>query len=100
MAYGKTAPTSSFGGGNRSNNAPRPTSTTNKAPTKKVIFSTGLFAPTKEGVKSIGSVQVKEDVTIPAGSYINLYENDKRDKETSPMFKLSVTEGKFKQVAF
>jgi hypothetical protein len=61
---------------------------------RKSLYKTGLFAPNKEGVKSIGSVQVKEDVVIPAGSYINLYENDKRTSEKSPMFSLSITEGK------
>lgn len=62
---------------------------------KQSIFSTGLFAPTKEGVKSLGSIQVKEDVTIPAGSYINLYTNDKKG-DNMPVFRLSVTEGKLK----
>ncbi len=66
-----------------------------KTPRKK-LFSTGLFAPNKEGVKSLGSVQVKEDVMIPAGSYINLYENDKRTSDTSPVFNISITEGKLK----
>lgn len=69
------------------------TSTAARTPRAK-LFSTGLFAPNKEGVKSIGSVQVKEDVVIPAGSYINLYENDKKTSDKSPMFNLSVTEGK------
>jgi hypothetical protein len=64
--------------------------------TRKSLFQTGLFAPNKEGVKSIGSVQVKEAITIPAGSYINLYENDKRKSDASPIFNLSVTEGKLK----
>jgi hypothetical protein len=60
---------------------------------KKAIFTTGLFAPNREGVKSIGSVQIKEDIVLPAGSYINLYEADKKD-DKSPAFRMSVTEGK------
>ena len=60
---------------------------------KEALFRTGLFAPTKEGVKSIGSVQVKEDITLPAGSFINLYENDKRTTDKHPMFTLTVTPG-------
>lgn len=64
---------------------------------KAALFSTGLFAPTKEGVKSIGSVQVKEEIVIPAGSYINLYDNTAdRKSDTSPSFRLQVTEGKLK----
>lgn len=59
---------------------------------RKKIFATGLFAPNKEGVKSIGSVQVKEEIVIPAGSYLNLYEAD-RKSDTHPVFTLSVTEG-------
>lgn len=62
---------------------------------KPAIFSSGLFAPTKEGVKSIGSVQLKEQVVLPAGSYINLYESDKKN-DKSPAFRLQVTEGKLK----
>lgn len=64
---------------------------------REYILSTGLFAPTREGVKAIGSVQLKEDVVIPAGSYVNIYENEKRDKATSPAFRLTVTAGKLKQ---
>lgn len=67
--------------------------------TKKAIFRTGLFSPNKEGVKSIGSVQLKEDVTLPAGSYINLYENTDRKSDTSPAFTVSVTEGKLKSAS-
>lgn len=61
----------------------------------KAIFSTGLFAPTKEGVKSLGSVQLKEDITLPAGSYINLYPVD-QTKDNSPVYKIQVTPGKKK----
>lgn len=71
-----------------------------KGPTtrKPALFSTGLFSPTKEGVKAIGSVQVKEAITIPAGSYINLYENDKAPANggVAPAFRLQVTEGVLK----
>lgn len=67
---------------------------------KKALFTTGLFRPTKEGVKSLGSVQVKEAITIPAGSYINIYEVDDKSRfknaDTAPDFTLKVTEGKLK----
>lgn len=66
---------------------------TGRAP---AILSTGLFTPNKEGVKSIGSVQVKEDVLIPAGSFINLYPNDRKSKDNDPTYKLTVTAGKKK----
>lgn len=62
---------------------------------REVIFRTGLFAPTREGVKAIGTVQVREDITIPAGSYLNLYESDKKN-EKSPAFSLAVTPGQMK----
>lgn len=60
------------------------------------IYATGLWA--KEGAKSLCSVQVKEDVTIPAGSYINIFQNAQEDKksETSPDFKLTVRPGVLK----
>lgn len=66
---------------------------------KTAIFRTGLFAPTKEGVKSLGSVQLKEEVILPAGSYINLYANDDRKSDSHPVFTVSVTEGKLKSEA-
>ena len=56
------------------------------------LFSTGLFAPDKEGSKALGTVKVKETITIPAGSYINLYENDRRKTDKDPMFKLQIRE--------
>lgn len=65
---------------------------------RDVIFATGLFSPNKEGVKSVGSVQVKEDVLIPAGTYINLYANDKVDGK-GPAFKLQFTPGQVKAKA-
>ena len=63
---------------------------------REVIFRTGLFSPTREGVKAIGTVQVREDVTIPAGSYLNLYESDKKS-DKSPAFSLAVTPGQIRQ---
>jgi hypothetical protein len=57
------------------------------------ILRTGLFAPTKEGAKSIGSIQLKEAVNLPAGSYINLYEAERKN-DKSPVFTLTVKEGK------
>lgn len=55
-----------------------------------VVLSTGLFAPDREGSKAIATVKVKEAVTIPAGSYINLYENDKKTSDKSPLFNIQV----------
>ena len=61
------------------------------------LLNTGLFAP-EEGSpsKAIASVKLKEGVTIPAGSYINLYENDRRKKDSDPQFKLQIREAKKK----
>jgi hypothetical protein len=66
--------------------------------TEKVeaIFRTGLFLPDREGVAAMASVQVKEDVTIPAGSYITIYKNDDKKSEKSPDFSLVVKPGKAK----
>lgn len=95
MAYGTNQQKSSYG--NNSKPAAASSLSGNKVVGQKreVIFRTGLFAPTKEGVKAIGTVQVKEDITIPAGSYLNLYESDKKN-EKSPAFSLSVTPGMIK----
>lgn len=81
-------------GNTATSNSSRSATTAGAKTARKSVYKTGLFAPNKEGVKSIGSVQVKEDVLIPAGSYINLYENLERKGETSPVFSLAITEGK------
>lgn len=82
----------------KGSNAKSNSSVASGAKTKREkLFSTGLFAPTREGVKSIGSVQVKEDITIPAGSYLNLYEADSsRYEGNAPAFNLTVTAGALK----
>lgn len=66
---------------------------TNAVQKPDALFSTGLFAPTKPGVKSMGSVQLKEDLHLPAGSYINLYTNDKKTSDKSPAFRIVATVG-------
>lgn len=58
------------------------------------LYSTGLFAPDSDRSKAVGTVRVKETITIPAGSYINLYENDRRKGDKDPVFKLQVRAGK------
>lgn len=61
-----------------------------------IIFSTGLFKPDREGVKALASIQVKEDITIPAGSYISVYHNEVKKSPTSPDYRLMVKPGKLK----
>jgi|LakMenEpi03Aug12_release.lakeMendotaPanAssembly.Ray.scaffolds.fasta_scaffold439001_2 hypothetical protein len=61
------------------------------------LYSTGLFAPDGDRSKAVGTVRVKEEITIPAGSYINLYENERRKGEKDPVFKLQVRAGKTDQ---
>lgn len=62
------------------------------------LFKTGLWKQ-PEGSKSqaIATCQVKEDVHIPAGSYINLFQTD-LDKRTelSPDFRITVRPGVLK----
>lgn len=60
------------------------------------LFSTGLWL--QEKGPALASVQVKEDVTFPAGSYINLYANAAEDKKSAahPDFKITVRPGKLK----
>lgn len=62
---------------------------------KEALFSTGLFAPKSDKTKSIGSVQLKEAVTLPAGSYINLYTVE-NGGENKPVFRIQVREGVLK----
>ena len=88
------------------NRTPAATSTKAVAPTMKSasgakvedIFRTGLWA--QEGGKSLATVQVRQDITIPAGSYINLYQTDAEHKtEKSPDFKITVRPGVLKEQA-
>lgn len=68
-----------------------------KATTAKVenVFTTGMWL--QEKGPALASVQVKEDITIPAGAYINLYDNrgDKKS-DAHPDFKVTVRPGKLK----
>lgn len=59
------------------------------------IFKTGMWAPTREGSKALATVQLKETITIPAGSYLNLYQSDKKN-EKSPDFNLQIRSGVLK----
>lgn len=87
MAYVPRNPVSN---GNFSKTAAAPVSGGDKV---EALLSTGLFAPDKDSKsKAIGSVKVKEAITIPAGSYINLYENDRRKSDTDPVFRLQIRE--------
>lgn len=61
-----------------------------------VLYTTGLFAPRNAASKAIGTVQVKEDVILKAGSFINLYENDRTEGENKPIFRMQVREGQLK----
>lgn len=76
------------GGGNSSGSSQGNRQNSNK-PKSDYAFQTGLFQPKKEGVKRIAEVFLKEAVTIPAGSYLHLYEND---KEGGPVFSLAVSQ--------
>jgi hypothetical protein len=94
MAY--NSGTKYSGSANRGATAATAATATKAAGKVENIYQTGLWA--KEGAKSLCSVQVKEDVTIPAGSYINIFANAAEDKksETSPDFKLTVRPGVLK----
>lgn len=96
MAYTPRNTGSSSTGSSFSKGGSSSSGTVSKAKTEALV-NTGLFAP-EEGSpsKAIASVKLKEAVTIPAGSYINLYENDRRKQDTDPVFKLQIREAKKK----
>lgn len=78
-------------------NTSKPAATAAATGTVKVenIYSTGLWK--QEGGRSLASVQVREDITIPAGSYINLFETtDDMRRENSPDFRITVRPGVLK----
>lgn len=62
----------------------------------------GLFSPKVEG-DTLASIQVKEDIVIKAGTYINLYTRNARQDDvadkTYPAFLLGLKEGVLKSQA-
>lgn len=90
-----------YGGRSNSNtNSVPATRTAGAAPAagagkSAALWSTGLFTPRNASSKAIATVQVKEDVVLKAGSYINLYESDKKG-ETSPIFRMQVRDGQLR----
>ena len=84
MAYGQQ-------NSNNSRAPYKPQTSTAVGTGKPALLSTGLFKPENGKSKAIGTVKLKEGITIPAGSYINLYEVENR-KDTSPVFRLQVRE--------
>lgn len=95
MAYGSTKYS-----GNKNAGAAAPKGTTGGSATTKVenLFSTGMWV--QEKGPALASVQVKEAITIPAGAYINLYDNrDDKKSDAHPDFKVTVRPGKLKQRA-
>jgi hypothetical protein len=92
MAYGNNNARGSFATRTPSKQPEAPAQTERPAD----LFRTGLFVPDREGVSAMASVQVKEDVMIPAGSYITIYKNDDKKSEKSPDFSLVVKPGKQK----
>lgn len=49
----------------------------------------GLWERTSANGTVYASAQLKEDVTLPAGTWIQLWNNDKGDNERRPDFKLT-----------
>lgn len=73
---------------------------------KDILFSTGMFParPRQDGSKSkvLGEVQVKETLTIPAGSRLKLIPVDASkyaEGKTVPVYQLLVTEGQLRAPA-
>lgn len=67
---------------------------------RESLFSTGLFVKKDDAGNpvegaTLASVQVKEAVTIPAGSWINLYQNEPKTAK-HPEFSIKVNAGKLK----
>ncbi len=53
------------------------------------LFTTGMFRADKG--PALATVRTKEEITIPAGAYINLYEVDEDKKtETGPVYRLQI----------
>lgn len=53
----------------------------------EALFTTGLFKPEKG--QALGTVRIKSALTIPAGSYLNLYTVDE-PKDQGPIYRLQV----------
>lgn len=68
----------------------RGTQVASKPVDSSVVLSTGLFAPDNEKSKATATIKLKEAVTIPAGAYINLYKNEDRKSDKSPIYRVQV----------
>lgn len=87
MAYNQSGNRPAYGSSN-SNKGPVQA----KVGAKPALFTTGLFRPDSEKSKALASIRLKEALTIPAGSYINLYTVDE-PKENGPTHRIQVKEG-------
>lgn len=79
MAYGTGTQSKYSGNANRTTGTAAVTGTAKK---KEAIFRTGLWK--REGGKAFASVQLKEAVTLPAGTYVDIYLNDDKKSEQHP----------------
>ncbi len=81
------------GNGNRGNYGSKPSYAGNAVDKKQtdaekgIVFSTGLFKPEKG--MAVGSIKIKETITLPAGSYLNLYQNEPKSPK-SPVYRIQV----------
>jgi hypothetical protein len=87
MAYNNAQKSNSFQGksaGNSSRTTAAPVAAESAS-----LFTTGLFKSEKG--PALASVKVKEDILIPAGAYINLYEVDEdRKTDTGPVYRIQI----------
>jgi hypothetical protein len=105
MAYGEKKYDNRGGNSNArpTNTAPRgngggnavPSASGARATSEDTVFSTGLFKPLNENSKAVATIQLKEDVVLKAGMYINLYEADAKT-EKSPIFRVQIRKGELK----
>lgn len=82
--------------GNRKLTTSATPATTGKSDSSEAVFSTGLFRPKNAASKAIGTIQIKEDVVLKAGSYINLYEVENPKSDSHPIFRMQVRAGQLK----
>lgn len=97
MAYikpGQSAPTGNNGGGFRNNAAVAGAPHAETKLAAGVIGRTGVFKPKKPG-KVLATVSTKEDMFLPAGTRINVYQNEVTS-DKSPILKLEFREPEVK----
>lgn len=89
--YGNNNRSGGYGNNTRGTTAAAPAAARTEGEKSDALLSTGLFTPKNPDSKAVASVQIKEAVTLSAGSVIHLLPVDPtKYKKNPPAFKMVI----------